>query len=37
MQVPPSDTADFRRFLDRLGYTYQDESANPAYRMFLGR
>ncbi len=37
MQVPPSDKADFRRFLDRLGYTYVDESANPAYRMFLGR
>ncbi|MCC6196339.1 MAG: threonine ammonia-lyase, biosynthetic [Burkholderiales bacterium] len=37
MQVPPSDKGDFRRFLDRLGYTYVDESANPAYRMFLGR
>ncbi len=37
MQVPPSDKADFQRFLDRLGYTYVDESANPAYRMFLGR
>jgi threonine dehydratase len=37
MQVPPSDKADFRRFLDRLGYTNVDESANPAYRMFLGR
>ncbi len=35
MQVPPTDKADFRRFLDRLGYTYVDESANPAYRMFL--
>jgi threonine dehydratase len=37
MQVPPSDKADFRQFLDRLGYTYVDESANPAYRLFLGR
>ena len=37
MQVPPADKADFRRFLDRLGYTYVDETANPAYRMFLGR
>ena len=37
MQVPPSDKADFRQFLDRLGYTHVDESANPAYRMFLGR
>ncbi len=37
MQVPPSDHAEFQRFLDRLGYRYVDESANPAYRMFLGR
>ena len=37
MQVPPSDTAEFRRFLDRLGYDYVNETANPAYRMFLGR
>ena len=37
MQVPPSAKVEFKRFLDRLGYTYVDESANPAYRMFLGR
>jgi len=37
MQVPPEDATEFRRFLDRLGYDYVDESANPAYRMFLGR
>ncbi|MEP7328325.1 MAG: threonine ammonia-lyase, biosynthetic [Betaproteobacteria bacterium] len=37
MQVPPAEKADFRRFLDRLGYTYVDESDNPAYRLFLGR
>jgi threonine dehydratase len=37
MQVPPGDKAEFRRFLDRLGYDYVDESRNPAYRMFLGR
>jgi len=37
MQVPPTEKADFQQFLDRLGYTYVDESANPAYRMFLGR
>src|SRR4029078_698856 len=36
MQVPPPASAQFRRFLDRLGYDYVDESANPAYRMFLG-
>jgi threonine dehydratase len=37
MQVPPRDSGAFRRFLDRLGYDYVDETANPAYRMFLGR
>jgi threonine dehydratase len=36
MQVPPSDKAEFRAFLDRLGYDCVDETANPAYRMFLG-
>jgi threonine dehydratase len=37
MQVPARDKKAFRAFLDRLGYDYVDESANPAYRMFLGR
>ena len=37
MQVPPADNAEFRAFLDRLGYDCVDETANPAYRMFLGR
>ena len=37
MQVPPSDQAEFQRFLDRLGYPYVEETGNPAYRMFLGR
>jgi threonine dehydratase len=37
MQVPPADKAEFRAFLDRLGYDCVDETANPAYRMFLGR
>jgi len=36
MQVPPSDKTAFRTFLDGLGYDYVDESANPAYRLFLG-
>ncbi len=36
MQVPPSDKAEFRAFLDRLGYACVEETANPAYRMFLG-
>ena len=37
MQVPPADKAEFRDFLERLGYDHVDETANPAYRMFLGR
>ena len=37
MQVPPADKAEFRAFLADLGYDYVDETANPAYRMFLGR
>ena len=37
MQVPSGDKAEFRRFLDRLGYDYIEETANPAYQMFLGR
>jgi threonine dehydratase len=36
MQVPPSDQNQFQRFLKRVGYRFVDESANPAYRMFLG-
>ena len=27
----------FRKFLNALGYRYWDESANPAYRMFLAQ
>ena len=37
MQVPPSEKAAFREFLGRLGYPSVEETANPAYRMFLGR
>jgi threonine dehydratase len=37
MQVPPAEKRAFRGFLDRLGYHFVDETANPAYRMFLGR
>ena len=37
MQVPPSEKAAFHEFLGRLGYPSVEETANPAYRMFLGR
>jgi threonine dehydratase len=36
MQVPSADKLQFRRFLDRLGYDYVEETGNPAYRLFLG-
>jgi threonine dehydratase len=36
MQVPPAEKADLTEFLANLGYDHVDESANPAYRMFLG-
>ena len=36
MQVPPGDQAAFASFLGNLGYRYWDETANPAYRLFLG-
>ncbi len=36
MQVPHHDKKALKTFLDTLGYRYWDESANPAYKMFLG-
>jgi threonine dehydratase len=35
IQVPEEDKADFRKFLENLGYAYDEESDNPAYRLFL--
>ncbi len=35
LQVPKADNKAFRRFLDKLGYPHQEESANPAYQLFL--
>jgi threonine dehydratase len=35
IQVPPADKASFRRFLRGLAYPCQDETDNPAYRLFL--
>ncbi len=37
IQIPPADTKQFKTFLDNLGYAYAEETANPAYRLFLGR
>ncbi len=36
IQVPPADTAEFKNFLNNLGYPYWDENQNPAYKLFLG-
>ncbi|MDX9700353.1 MAG: threonine ammonia-lyase, biosynthetic [Rhodocyclaceae bacterium] len=36
MQVPAEDSAAFQDFLDRIGYACQEETDNPAYRLFLG-
>jgi len=36
MQVPKKEMPAFRKFLGELGYPWVDETANPAYRLFLG-
>jgi threonine dehydratase len=35
VQVPERERAEFAEHLARLGYSYWDETANPAYRLFL--
>ncbi len=35
MQVPPGDRQRLEKFLDELGYPYEEETANPAYALFL--
>jgi threonine dehydratase len=35
IQVPPAERAEFLRHLNELHYAYVEESANPAYRLFL--
>ncbi|HYF18862.1 MAG TPA: threonine ammonia-lyase, biosynthetic [Ramlibacter sp.] len=35
LQVPPADERAFQSFLDTLGYPCVEETANPAYRLFL--
>ncbi|HTP39873.1 MAG TPA: threonine ammonia-lyase, biosynthetic [Steroidobacteraceae bacterium] len=36
IQVPPAERAEFLSHLQELRYPYVEETANPAYRMFLG-
>ena len=35
IQVPAADKKAYQTFLDELGYVYQCETENPAYRLFL--
>lgn len=37
VQVPPAERADLRLHLDELRFPYVEETANPAYSIFLGR
>ena len=37
IEVAPESEADFLAHLRELGYAYSEETANPAYRIFLGR
>jgi threonine dehydratase len=36
MEVPPEDREKVDHYLDELGYTWFDETENPAYSLFLG-
>ena len=36
LQVPRGEKGELKRFLASLGYRYWDESAHPAYQLFLG-
>jgi threonine dehydratase len=35
-EVPRVEMSEFEAFLETLGYRYQREAENPAYRQFLG-
>jgi threonine dehydratase len=37
VQVPPQDAEEFGGHLRELQYSYTEETANPAYRLFLGQ
>ncbi len=36
IQVPPAERQDFVLHIQELHYAYTDETANPAYKIFLG-
>jgi threonine dehydratase len=35
IQVPPATAAQFADFLNKLGYSYVEETNNPMYKRFL--
>ncbi len=35
IQIPPNEMAQFRKFLNVVGYAYVEETENPVYKMFL--
>lgn len=35
VQIPDNELTDFREFMDAVGYACVDETANPAYHLFL--
>jgi threonine dehydratase len=35
LEIPEEDDGKFMKFLKKLGYGYQDETDNPAYRLFM--
>ncbi|MEQ6340854.1 MAG: threonine ammonia-lyase, biosynthetic [Gammaproteobacteria bacterium] len=35
VQVPPEEMPSFKSFLAEVGYEHQDETSNPAYKLFL--
>lgn len=35
IQVPEGDSKEFKEFLNQLGYVYNEETDNPAYKLFL--
>jgi threonine dehydratase len=37
VQVPRHERQEWERFVAALPYPHWDESANPAYRLFLGQ
>ncbi len=36
IDVPPQDNEAFETFLNKLGYAYEEQTDNAAYRLFLG-